>query len=256
LIGEGSKIIREGIMSDWFYGSELLELWGIKDFELLKFVMEGTLQPYDKLLRPIIPPNIARIKEALQRVESELSHLPTYWENSSDIKTVRMRVANRQEYGDDYPSAKDELEAEIASLKASLPKKDEESWKEYEDSQSESALLSQREAILRYLFRREDTRKFANEHNLRIPAKTKSAQLAIDQLEKKLRPSQRDKIECGKIAVQKWKEDSSLTIGEVAECAEMNKQLENSSYTQKTIKGWIHTFCPNHKPGRRPTKKK
>lgn len=73
-----------------------------------------------------------------------------------------------------------------------------------------------------------------------------------DNKEKKLRPSQRHKLECRKIAEKLWKYNPSLTIADVIDTGEIIEACEGKIYIEKTIRNWIKDLCPNRKPGRRP----
>lgn len=72
--------------------------------------------------------------------------------------------------------------------------------------------------------------------------------------EKKLRPSQRHKIECRKIAKILWEKDPTITIADMIYKDELNKVLDGKTYSEKTIRSWIKDLCPNRSPGRRPKK--
>jgi len=72
--------------------------------------------------------------------------------------------------------------------------------------------------------------------------------------EKKLRPSQKHKIKCREVAQELWKEDPELTIVDVIGRKEINDACERIVYSDKTIRIWINSLCPNRDPGRRPKK--
>jgi hypothetical protein len=245
-------------MSDWLYGSELLILWGIKDFELLEYMIEGTLQPYDRLFKPIIPPNTSKRKEALKNKEQDLSDWERYWGTGSKMPNPNIEV-NRVRYGTDYPGdyelRRERYESEIMSLKETLPKENEASWEHYEYPHSESDLLHQCEAMLKYLFRKEDIEKFAKQHGLKPPAKSSGAQPTDVQSQRNLLPNQMDKQKCREIAQHKWKYDSSLTISAMVISEEIKQQF-GKMYKPKTIYKWIKDLCPDRRPGRRRTEKK
>lgn len=72
--------------------------------------------------------------------------------------------------------------------------------------------------------------------------------------EKKLRPDQKHKIECMKVAEKLWKKDPTITIADMCFKNEINEIFEGKTYSDKTIRNWIKHLCPNRSPGRRPKK--
>jgi hypothetical protein len=72
--------------------------------------------------------------------------------------------------------------------------------------------------------------------------------------DKRLRPNQRHKIECRKVAGELWKADPDLSIVEISKRKEIWDACEKEHYTPKTIRNWINDLCPNRNPGRRPKK--
>jgi hypothetical protein len=74
----------------------------------------------------------------------------------------------------------------------------------------------------------------------------------------KLRPNQKHKEECRKIASSIWKQTPALTIADMIRRDEIRIIREKKGpkpYTEDTIRGWIRDLCPNPKPGRRPKPK-
>ena len=71
---------------------------------------------------------------------------------------------------------------------------------------------------------------------------------------KKLRPNQRHKLECRKVAEAIWKKDPTITIAGMAVCNEIFEACEEKMYEEKTIRDWVKDLCPNREPGRRPKK--
>ena len=82
----------------------------------------------------------------------------------------------------------------------------------------------------------------------------KKKQPLTGQKQRKLRPDQRHKIECRKVAEKLWNENKDITIQDMIFSDEINNVFEGKSYSEKTIRNWINDLCPNRKPGRRPKK--
>jgi hypothetical protein len=77
----------------------------------------------------------------------------------------------------------------------------------------------------------------------------------IINVEKKLRPNQRHKIECRKIAAKIWENDPTITIADMIYRDEIAKVSTPKTYNEKTLRNWIKDLCPNRSRGRRPKKK-
>ncbi|MFC1554093.1 sigma 54-interacting transcriptional regulator [candidate division KSB1 bacterium] len=73
---------------------------------------------------------------------------------------------------------------------------------------------------------------------------------------KKLRPSQKHRLECRKIAEKIWANNPSITIPEMIQRAEIKEAADNIDYRKRTMRNWIKNLCPNRSPGRRPKKPK
>jgi len=71
---------------------------------------------------------------------------------------------------------------------------------------------------------------------------------------RKLRPNQKHKIACLKIAKELWEKDSSITIAAMGKSNEIKIACDGRIYTEKTIRNWIKTECPDRSPGYRPKK--
>jgi hypothetical protein len=72
---------------------------------------------------------------------------------------------------------------------------------------------------------------------------------------KKLRPSQRHKMECRKVAERLWKENPKMTIADICHHNDINRIFDGKVYAEKTIRNWIKDLCPNRRAGRRPKAK-
>ena len=72
---------------------------------------------------------------------------------------------------------------------------------------------------------------------------------------KKLRPNQRHKIECRKIATQIWEKEPKVTIAAMILRDEISNACETTVYAESTLRDWIKDLSPDRSPGRRPGKK-
>ena len=77
---------------------------------------------------------------------------------------------------------------------------------------------------------------------------------------KKLRPSQRHRLACRKIAKELWdsEEKNNYTITPIAAMIDKQELIdvcEKKIYSEKTMRNWIKDLCPSRLPGRRPQKK-
>ena len=78
---------------------------------------------------------------------------------------------------------------------------------------------------------------------------------SISNFGKKLRPNQKHKIECRKIASKIWENDPKVTIADMILRDEIAKVCETKVYCETTLRNWIKDLCPDRSPGRRPKKK-
>lgn len=67
----------------------------------------------------------------------------------------------------------------------------------------------------------------------------------------KLRPNQRHKEACRKVAKEIWKKEPTLTIPAMHKRREIKEACESEEYAESTIRRWIKDLNPNRKPGRR-----
>jgi hypothetical protein len=75
-----------------------------------------------------------------------------------------------------------------------------------------------------------------------------------NEAKQKLRPNQKHKIECRKVAKKIWDENPSITIADMILSDEISNVCEGKVYAEKTLHNWIKDLCPNRSPGRRPKK--
>jgi len=68
----------------------------------------------------------------------------------------------------------------------------------------------------------------------------------------KLRPSQRHRLACRKVAEGIWEIQPEITIADMIIRDEIVAACEGKIYAERTIRNWINDLCPNRSPGRRP----
>lgn len=68
---------------------------------------------------------------------------------------------------------------------------------------------------------------------------------------KKLRPSQKHRLACRKVAEEIWEKFPTLTIVAMSKKPEIKEACDSMEYTEKTIRRWVNDLCPNRKGGRR-----
>ena len=120
---------------------------------------------------------------------------------------------------------------------------------EYREENRQEALSDLRKCF----FKRSDVEETESKFVIQ-PKKQDDSEIIKEIPNKKLRPNQRYKIECRKVAKKKWQENSSTTIADMIKRDEIKEACEGILYTTKTIRKWIHDLCPNTNPGRRPQK--
>jgi hypothetical protein len=77
----------------------------------------------------------------------------------------------------------------------------------------------------------------------------------ITNVGKKLRPNQRHKNQCRKIAAEIWENEPNVTIADMILRDEIHKACETKTYAESTLRDWIKDLAPDRSPGRRPEKK-
>ena len=76
----------------------------------------------------------------------------------------------------------------------------------------------------------------------------------IETKHKKLRPSQKAKNECRKIAKKIWGENPQITIADMINHDDLlsyTTKKDGNFYTEKTVRNWIKNLCPDRSRGRR-----
>jgi len=111
------------------------------------------------------------------------------------------------------------------------------------------------------LFKTGDIENYEKEYEL--PSAVSPTSLVDGQKEsqgpkvKNLRPSQKAKIECRKIAEAIWRNSRKITIADMLNEDEIvfaSTKSNGDLYSEKTVRNWIKDLCPNRSPGR-PKKK-
>lgn len=197
----------------WITGRELIERWHTQVFELIHCFYRG-LQPYDGAGDPI---RVGKSRSSYLWGGSG-EFLDSDVAHLLDMYLVRAKMRSRG-LGVDK-----EMTKTVEMIKGWLFKL--EDVLEYEELIPDEAL-----------------EEFAREYGIR-PSQ--------ENQERRLRPSQRHKAACRKVAASLWGKDPSITIAAMIQKDEIRDACEGKVYKEKTIRRWIKDLCPNRKPGRRP----
>ena len=229
-------------MSKWISGKELLERLKIKDFELFNDYVRKGLQPYDDLGRPISPLDVMERILNIKQLKEELSYHINISHDLMDADMEELR-ANRI-----IPLEKEieECEKRLLAVKGST-------WNEFKHPETEREARRIIAELVNALFRIEDVEKFEKQYGLE--AKIDKPHKPVSP-PRKLRPVQKHKIECRKVAERLWQKNPSKTIADLIMDDDINQIFEGKTYAENTIRNWIKDLCPDRSPGRRKKMKK
>jgi hypothetical protein len=113
-------------------------------------------------------------------------------------------------------------------------------WKYFIKPREEKVIKKLCDKMTEAVFKLKDVEKFEGEQVLKP--------------QKKLRPNQKHKIECRKVAGILWKKYPNMTIADIInrnEIIEVSKKNDGNLYTEKTVRNWIKDLCPDRSAGRR-----
>jgi hypothetical protein len=242
------------IMSKYITGQEILERWGIIEAELLAYLKNG-LEVYRKTGDIFDCPDKYNLKKRLENINRGIAKIvdPDFPENLSHWDKKRLLY-----YEGPPESVLHRLKSERPKIKKKFEalenkKKDKNccSWFYLELPDSEEEVEKLIDKVVNSYFLKVDVLKKLG------PAKKGAGKLfANTQTGKKLRPVQRHKIECRRIAAELWNKDPSITIEDMVRKDEINSVSAPKIYGKKTLRNWIKDLCPNRTPGRRPKKVK
>jgi len=197
-------------MSDYITGHEILKHWEIKSFELFDTIKNG-LRIYRKKTGRIFKcPSKYNLKTKLENIKKWLAKLehPDFPNNLSEDDRDRLTFFNTPEFVlDDLRKAEHEIIGKLKRVEMGNDNKNKCSWVycDLPDSEIEAGKLI--DSVLDSNFLKEDV--------LQKLGPSKKG-YASTQKGKKLRPCQRHKIECRRIAAELWNKDHSITIADMA----------------------------------------
>lgn len=244
-------------MSEFFSGKELMEKWGLRDFELFRFVSEGKLRPCDSIGQLIAHPYY-RDSERMTYLRSIVSFEDT--ESLSSTKNIKTEdegnlpasgllafLEGLNAVGKGFmemQKASELLNAEYASdkfpgwYKSTLPT----------DEKQAKGILK---VVVESLYHNNDLIAVDAESGVNTGNVIESSNTSGSK-NKKLRSNQIHKTLCREIAKKLWDEDPSITIADMIWGNEIAEACDGKDYAERTLRNWIKDLCPNRSPGRRP----
>ena len=139
-------------------------------------------------------------------------------------------------------------------------------WKEYTIPPSQEGIKGTVNILINSLFLREEVSKVLgvieevlplgplNDSTTGHEPLEDSTQKLIESTPEKLRPNQRHRIECRKIAEMLLGLDPKMTIPELHENDKIKKACEGKKYHLETFRKWLKGLNYNNNPGRRRKK--
>lgn len=252
-------------------GREIVTEAVIMDFQLFDFVKNG-LQPYTMTGSILESPalrgkraELALTVQNLKRLTQERDTkfrpitMPKGWvpdkKNPKDVMIMNTLIyrTERKEDLERLESKIEELKVKAEDLEKELDRTRSCSWKEYQSPEDEKARRRFIDELLNSFYRKADFFEFPE-----LIALIREEPSPLLTVKHKLRPSQKHREECRKIAKGFWDEEPSITISEIIQREEMVKASKKSNdqlYLEKTVRNWIKDLCPNRARGRRPNKK-
>jgi hypothetical protein len=200
-------------------------------FELVDYVKKGLI-PHDQLGKPRLPnyvENMLRFHKNMKKglVVREFK------------ETVIERLSGRsgKNWFENLPKHLQMIQ-ETDGLKNKLLKNPSEAWKIVELLDKPEEAKAEIKILVNSYYKKNQVAEFEKK-------------LQPIGSNKKLRPSQKAKIECRKVAEKLWEKHPNMTIADMIMKDEIVKACENKIYAEKTIRDWIKDLCPNRSPGRR-----
>jgi len=147
---------REGKMSNFISGEDLLKHLDIRPFELFNYVKNG-LQPFNQFGKPIPPPNIKDQSERLKKIKIQLEENPRMMRlTEGTIEATSPPGSRLRLLGDlqrRYASMNKSLQNEIETLSKELDKiENKYSWSNYELPENEQSAKRVMDSLLKALF--------------------------------------------------------------------------------------------------------
>ena len=231
-------------MSKWISGEELLERWHIRDFELFNDYVRKGLQPYNQFGQSISPSDLMEKVTDIDLLKKEMVRI-------REIHEEMAEHIGRNEAGISYEKAIGPLEKHIEQSEKMLSSVRGLDWNEIEHPASVKEAKQIITELVNSLFKMEDVEEFQKQFGIKGKADEVPKPISTPR---KLRPNQRHKTECRKVAERLWQEDPAITIADMALKDEINKLFGGRTYTEDTMRNWIKDLCPDRSAGRRPKK--
>jgi hypothetical protein len=251
-------------MSKWISGKELLARYGLRSFELFDLV-RGGLQPFDaETGQPVFPPEKIERSNSLKHWQMKFEIAEDKLENLALLKGAyenQMRDMPMGRTGDynglieefDEEKEKKKLKDEIANAKKQIDRIIGESSPLEDPSWKASSLpdsIKERKEIVNQLT--QAIYRWDEVHKLPGLGDISGGEGEGRKKKKKLRPSQKHRENCRKVAKRIWAKDPNITIKAMIVKEEILQACGWSTYTPKTLRNWVKDLAPNRKPGRRP----
>ena len=233
-------------MSKWISGEELLDRLKIKDFELFQDYVKKGLQPYNELGKPLSPSDLMEKVTDIRSLKKEIGRIRELHDELADD-------IGRNEAGISYETAIKPLKEEIVRSEKRLASVRDLDWNEIEPCESEKEAKQIFAEVNKCLFKVEDVEELEKQFGLKGKIGKPHKPVSTPR---KLRPVQKHKIECRKVAKRLWEEDPTITIASMIVGDELNKVCEPKVYSEETLRNWIKDLCPDRSPGRRKKTKK
>lgn len=264
-------------MANYISGDDLLKRWDIRGLELAELVYKGVLIPLDEFGETVYHPEFKtwidkqnEIRERLfdlsgkrrdykERILRHQEELQGKGINKSfDEAKEDLFLLVRQELYDfeakydlfgfgwnqfDFPYYPDEAREIVNLLCNSIYPMENVHQLELDDD------IIKVYGIRRHMVRPNGSHRVND--SIQKPDKTKSQIESKPQQKKKLRPSQRHRLACRKVAAGIWEIHPEITIAGMIQRDEINVLFEGRVYAERTIRNWIKDLCPNRAPGRR-----
>jgi hypothetical protein len=204
----------EFTMSKWISGNELIEKFGLKDFEFFSEYVSKGLQPYDKRGSQLSPFDILIIVENMVKKENDSTKFEVPSVNKQDWANIKLP------------------ESYLAS---------------------NMVLNHIKDALYRFDDLNKFGKNISGSNpNLTIPKKYWT--VPEKSKDRKIRHDQRCRLLCRDVAKQFWDEDPTITIADMIkkkEIIEVSKKSDGTLYQEDTVRNWIKDLCPDRSPGRR-----
>lgn len=242
-------------MSEFISGWELLGHWKIKKFELYRYIKNGNLRPYDQFGR--LKPYIGYVsKKKREDLEKKLE----YHQQAIEESEIRSKKSSHEKpsWGDFFNGIiKVSSNSEIRKIESQLSRckgmpLDPYDWSRVQIPSGQDAANKFLAEICNCLYHKREIQSTINQ--LQIPSKPNNQNQSKRKEKAKLRPSQRRRLACRKVAAGIWEIHPEITIADMIVRDEITEACEGKIYAERTIRNWVNDLCPDRSPGRRRKK--